>query len=139
MKVCAVALLGWSVVSSMCWAEDTNVQLTNVQLTTAKYKDYLNVKTPLVLVGIARVKAEDVGRFVSIARSYRKTMRSQKGNLAWSLDHSLSNSTEFMWVEEWKDGRSLAEHIESAAVKELSSKVNGFYANPMSVVILMKE
>jgi quinol monooxygenase YgiN len=133
MKSLLVTIAVLIMAASLSWADNAGIQLT-----PSHYKDYLEVKTPVVLLGIVHVKAQDVERFIEINKKYKKTMLVQTGNLAWSLDQSLSNSSEFIWIEEWRDGRSLARHIESATVRELSAEVKLLSEGPTSVIILRK-
>ncbi len=110
-----------------------------IQLKGSDYKAYVEVKTPVTFVGIAKVAKKDVEKFKAIAKSYEPTMRAQIGNIYYDLQQSLSDETEFMWIEEWKDGKSLADHMDSQAVGQLLGKIGGMFAPGFPKIVILKK
>lgn len=110
-----------------------------IRLTGSDYKAYVDVKTPVTFVGIAKVAPENAEKFKSIAKSFEPIMRAQSGNIYYDLQQSLSDKTEFMWIEEWKDGKSLADHMDSKAVSQLLGKIGGLFSPGFPKIVILKK
>ena len=110
-----------------------------IQLKGSDYKAYVDVKSPVTFVGIAKVAKKDVEKFKAIAKSYEPVMRGQSGNIYYDLQQSLSDETEFMWIEEWKDGKSLADHMDSQAVSQLLGKIGGMFSPGFPKIVILKK
>ncbi len=109
------------------------------QINTAKYQDYRGVNSPLSFVGIAKVAPKDVQRFKSKVDSMIPVMRAQPGNRSYEYMQSMSDSTEFVFVEEWDNGAHLADHMDSAAVGDLLSVVGPMFNNGFFKIMILKK
>jgi quinol monooxygenase YgiN len=108
------------------------------QMSTANYNDYRGVKTPVIFLGFAKIQPNQVENFKAIADSFVNIMRAQAGNVSYDYHQSLSDSTEFFFVEEWESGKALADHMDSKAVGQLVSQVGPLFAQDLKIVILNK-
>lgn len=116
----------------------TQAQAENIELQTTNYNEYNEVRTPVTFMGFAKIKPGKEKEFAAIVESFVGTMRAQTGNIAYDYHQSLANGSEFVFVEEWKTGKDMVDHMNSQAVNDLVSKVGPLFASPLKIVILKK-
>jgi quinol monooxygenase YgiN len=109
------------------------------QLTTVNYKDYAGVKERVTFVAIAKIKTGEAERFKKIVQGLQPTMRAQAGNISYDLHQSLGSENEFLFVEEWADGRSMNAHMASAAVAELFAKAGSLFESGFPKILILKK
>lgn len=109
------------------------------RLDIANYQEYRQVKSPVTFVAIAKVKAGQAEQFKKIVNSLVNVMRTQEGNISYDLHQSLSDGSEFLFIEEWKSGKDMANHMDSDAVRELVSKAGALFETGFPKFLILKK
>ncbi len=112
---------------------------TPFRLNTADYNDFRNTQGPVTFVAIAKVQKKDVEAFKAVVESLVGTMRAQQGNIYYEMHQSLTDSTEFLFLEEWESGKDMADHMDSAAVKELVAKAGAMFKPGFPKFLVLKK
>lgn len=64
--------------------------------------------------------------------------RQEKGNISYTLFEDTENAGEYVLIEEWEDGESLAAHFESEHFKRIVPEIQRLLVKPSVVNVYKK-
>ena len=111
-------------------------QSTNFK--TADYNQYQTVKSKLTQVALAKIKPEFVDQFKQTVNSLLSKMRAQPGNISYTYAQSQEDPTEFIFNENWIDGLSIKNHMESKLVQDFFAVVGPYFEAGFPQLLILK-
>ena len=105
---------------------------------TSNYNDYQTVNVKLTQVALAKIKPEFVEEFKKTVNGLLSKMRAQPGNISYDYAQSEEDSTEFIFTENWINGLSIKNHMESSLVQAFFGQVGSYFEAGYPQLIILK-
>lgn len=81
------------------------------------------------------VKPEQVGAFIDFTRSLIEQSRAEEGNISYTMYQNPSDTTRFIFFEEWKNQAAIDFHFNTEHYKGFREKVGEYSSAPSEVNI----
>lgn len=106
---------------------------------TANYQDYQTVETRLTQVAIAKIRPERIQDFKRVVNRLLTRLQAQEGNLGYTYSQNQEDPSEFIFHENWLNGRSIKKHMESELIQEFFGEVGSYFEPGFPQLIILED
>lgn len=98
-------------------------------------KPQTNSEMSIKIVAVNHVKPECVAQFKSLAAELIRESRAESGNVFYTLNQSLSDSTELTFIECWRDEQAIQSHNATEHFTRIVPKLGALCATEGSITL----